>query len=216
MRARFGEGGVAQRGGGGAGGEHKELKQPSLDVWETSGKVAALGERREAAVTVYEAKSYGAGRDEGARTGVAPGGAESAGVPPLAQQQELVTQPEAQAAARAAAAPPTEMAQMEHEMEMLAYDEQPAGAAPRVAVAAEPHKRRAVAAGTAVGATVGVGGNGEDEDAWSTVLSRRARRQERARLGGTVSAATRKAAAARAAATWRKVAAVIEHVGKGE
>eukprot|EP00966_Prymnesium_polylepis_P105366 2440090-Prymnesium_polylepis.1 len=36
-------------------------------------------------------------------------------------------------------------------------------AEPRVAAAAEPHKRRAVAAGTAVGATVRVGGNGEDK-----------------------------------------------------
>eukprot|EP00966_Prymnesium_polylepis_P051349 1188414-Prymnesium_polylepis.1 len=69
-----------------------------------------------------------------------------------------------QAAACAAAPATAEMAQME----MTANDGQPASAEPRVAVAAEPHKRRAVAGGTAVGATVEVGGNGEDEDTWST------------------------------------------------
>ena len=44
-------------------------------------------------------------------------------------------------------------------MEMLAYDEQPGSAEPRVAAAAAaPHKRQAVAAGTAVGPAVGVHG----------------------------------------------------------
>ena len=45
-----------------------------------------------------------------------------------------------------------------------------------------------------------------------------ARVAERARPGGTSSgaAAVRKAAAARRAATWRTVAAVLEHVGEGE
>ena len=55
---------------------------------------------------------------------------------------------------------------------------------------------------------------------WTTVLPRRAQRQERARLDGMTSGwtsgAARKAAAARAAATRRTVAAVIEHVGMGE
>ena len=64
--------------------------------------------------------------------------------------------------------------------------------------------------------TPGVGGKlaagGEDEGKWTTVLSRRARRQERARLEGTSSGAVRKAAAARAAATWRTAAAVIDRV----
>eukprot|EP00966_Prymnesium_polylepis_P215488 4990435-Prymnesium_polylepis.1 len=35
------------------------------------------------------------------------------------------------------------------QMEMAAYDEQPTSAGPRVAAAAAPHKRQAVAAGTA-------------------------------------------------------------------
>ena len=100
-------------------------------------------------------------------------------------------------------------------MEARANDAQLACAEPRVAAAAEPHKRRAVAAGTAVGLAVGVGGNG-DEGTWTTVVSRRAGRLERARLDGTTSGATRKAAAARAAATWRTVAAVLEHFGTGE
>ena len=105
---------------------------------------------------------------------------------------------------------------MEHDEQ----DERLPCAEPRVAAAAEPHKRRAMAAGTAVGEAVGVfsrgklpaGGNGK----WTTVKSRRARRLERARLDGTTSGATRKAAAARAAATRRTAAAILEHIGKGE
>ena len=67
-----------------------------------------------------------------------------------------------------------------------------------------------------VGEAVGDGGNAaaSDEDTWTTVLSRRARRLERARLDGTTSGAARrarKAAAARKAAT---AAAVIEYYGK--
>eukprot|EP00966_Prymnesium_polylepis_P241566 5586484-Prymnesium_polylepis.1 len=61
-------------------------------------------------------------------------------------------------AAALAAAPPL-MAQAMELMEMAAYDEQPKSAAPRGAAAADPHKRRAVAAGKAVGEAVGVGGN---------------------------------------------------------
>ena len=94
-----------------------------------------------------------------------------------------------------------------------------AHAEPRVAAAAEPHKRRAVAAGTAVGAAVGVGGNtaAGDEGTWTTVLSRRARRLAKAaRPGGAAGGAARKAAAARAAATWRTVAAILDYVGDGE
>ena len=68
------------------------------------------------------------------------------------------------------------------QVEMVEEDEQTTSAEPRVAAAAVPHKRQAVAAGTAVGATVGVGGNlaagGEGEGTWTTVISRRARRQE--------------------------------------
>ena len=91
-------------------------------------------------------------------------------------------------------------------------------AEPRVAAAAEPHKRRAVLAGTAVEATVGVGGQppAGGEGAWTTVLSRRARRLERARPDGTSSGAARRAAAVRAAATRRTVAAIIEHYGASE
>ena len=104
-------------------------------------------------------------------------------------------------------------------MKAKANDEQLACAEPRVAAAAEPHKRRAVAAGTAVGVAVGVAGGklpAGDKGTWTTVASRRARRQERARLDGTARGATRKAAAARAAATRRTAAAIIEFIGKGE
>jgi hypothetical protein len=58
-----------------------------------------------------------------------------------------------------------------------------------------------VAAGTDVGEAVGVAGGKQpagDEGKWTTVLSRRARRQEPTRLDGTTSGAARKAAAARA------------------
>ena len=48
-------------------------------------------------------------------------------------------------------------------MEARANDAQLACAEPRVAAAAEPHKRRAVAAGTAVGPAVGVGGKQSPE-----------------------------------------------------
>eukprot|EP00966_Prymnesium_polylepis_P174835 4046088-Prymnesium_polylepis.1 len=49
-----------------------------------------------------------------------------------------------------AAAPEPSTTQAMELMEMPAHDEQPTSAAPCVAAAAEPHKRRAVAAGTAV------------------------------------------------------------------
>ena len=94
-----------------------------------------------------------------------------------------------------------------------AQEAQPVVAEPRVAVAAAPHKRRAVAAGTAVGATVGVGGKlaagGEDEGKWTMVLSRAAgegaaRRhvERRGAQGG---------GGAGRAATLRTAAAVIEY-----
>ena len=103
----------------------------------------------------------------------------------------------------------------------MELDEQLSRAELRVAAAAEPHKRRAVAAGTAVGAAVGEGGKAaagdEGEGAWTTVLSRRARRLAKAaRPGGTAGGAARTAAAARAAATWRTVVAILDHVGDGE
>ena len=56
------------------------------------------------------------------------------------------------------AAAPSPMAQAMELMAMTACDEHPTSVAPRVAAAAAPHKRQAVAAGTAVGVAVGVGG----------------------------------------------------------
>jgi len=47
-------------------------------------------------------------------------------------------------------------------------------------------------------------------------MSRRARRQEPVRLDGTTSGATRKAVAARAAATRQTAAAILEYYGKGK
>eukprot|EP00966_Prymnesium_polylepis_P152445 3521364-Prymnesium_polylepis.1 len=55
-------------------------------------------------------------------------------------------------------------------MEMAELDEQPAGAVPRVAA---PHKRQAVAAGTAVGEAVGNGGKppADAGGTWTTVAA---------------------------------------------
>ena len=67
---------------------------------------------------------------------------------------------------------------------------------PRVAAAAEPHKRRRVAAGTAVeaGETGGKPPPAGGEGAWTTVTTRRARRQvEKARHGVATCSAARKA-----------------------
>jgi hypothetical protein len=69
-------------------------------------------------------------------------------------------------------------------METMAYDEHLASAEPRAAAAAAPHKRRAVAAGTAVGGAVGVGGTPlAGDEGWTTVLGRaRTERSFRARI----------------------------------
>eukprot|EP00966_Prymnesium_polylepis_P278717 6438879-Prymnesium_polylepis.1 len=89
-------------------------------------------------------------------------------------------------------------------------------AEPRIAAAAEPHKRRAVAAGKTVEkVVVGWKPPAGEQDEWATVTSRRARWQERARLNGTSSGAARRAAAARAAATRRTVAAILDYMGGG-
>ena len=104
-------------------------------------------------------------------------------------------------------------------MERNEQGEQLRCAEPRAAAAAAPHKRQAVAAGTAVGEAGGEGGKspaGEAGGSWTTVLSRRARRQERAQLGVSTGSAARKAAAARAAATQRTAAAILEHYGMGK
>eukprot|EP00966_Prymnesium_polylepis_P289183 6679634-Prymnesium_polylepis.1 len=70
-------------------------------------------------------------------------------------------------------------------------------------VATEPHKRRAVPAGTAVGAAVGEGGkpSAGDEGSWSLVMSRRAQRQERAWLDDS---ACRAHAPSSGARRWRR------------
>ena len=210
--ARLVSSGAAHGGVVVAGCEHgnKDKKKLALVKKAPQAQRLAAGERLATGDTTIEAKESGAIGDAGAGTGVSKYVAESAGEAP--QCQQLLLQQQAQQAAAPAAAPaPMAMAQME----TMEIDEQPKSAAPRVAAAAEPHKRRAVAAGTAVGLAVGVGGNG-DEDTWTTVVSRRARRLERARLDGTTSGATRKVAAARAAATWRTVAAILDHVGEAE
>ena len=116
-----------------------------------------IGERRVTADTVFEAKESDAIGDTGAGAGVSTTAAESAGALRRQEQRQRPQPPKAQAAAPAAAPEPMEtlaMAQVEHDEQ----DEQLPCAEPRVAVAAAPHKRRAVAAGTAVGVAVGVGG----------------------------------------------------------
>ena len=153
----------------------------------------ASGGRLAAGDAAFEAKDPGAICDAGELAGVSTSGADSAGEVPQCQQLLLLQQAQ-QAAAPAAAPAPTEMAQME----TTQIDEQPTSAAPRVAVAAAPHKRRAVAAGTAV-ETGGKGGKppAGDNGTWTTVKSRRARRMERARLDGTTSPWPRRAYMAR-------------------
>eukprot|EP00966_Prymnesium_polylepis_P250798 5799166-Prymnesium_polylepis.1 len=61
-------------------------------------------------------------------------------------------------------------------MEHDEHDEQLSRAEPRVAAAAAPHKRQAVAAGTAVGEVGGKPPGGGD-GAWTTVTTRWAQRQ---------------------------------------
>ena len=214
--ARLASSGTAHGGVVVAGCEHgnKDMKKMALVKKHPQAQRLAAGKRLATGDAIIEAKEYGAIGDAGADTGVSKILAESAGAAPQCQQLLLMQQAQ-QAAAPAAAPAPTEMAQMK----TMQIDEQPTSAAPRVAVAAEPHKRRAVAAGTAVGEVVGVvGGKPQacDEGEWTTVTTRRARRQERARIDGTTSSAARKAAAARTAATRRTAAAIIEYIGKGE
>eukprot|EP00966_Prymnesium_polylepis_P177907 4119941-Prymnesium_polylepis.1 len=67
--------------------------------------------------------------------------------------------------------------QMEMQMEMQTEVQ----AEPRAAVAAQPHERRAVLAATAVEEAGSQAEPAGGEDTWTTVSSRRARRQERAR-----------------------------------
>jgi len=204
MRARFGECDIAQRSGGSVGGEQKEQKSAPLDVWEGAAKFAALGERRAAADAVIVAKRSSAECDALGPAGVSTGAADNAGERRRQERRQELQQPEAQADTPAAVPAPMEV----QAVGQLGQDTQLPSAEPRVAAAAAPHKRRAVAAETDVGEAVGVAGGKQpagDEGKWTTVLSRRARRQEPTRLDGTTSGAARmKAAAARAAATRRK------------
>ena len=159
----------AAAGGGldGRGEPTRQAKSGGVEPKSPQAQELQLGERLAAGATVFVAKDPGADRDAREFARVSQIGAESAGAPQQCQLLLQPEQPEMQAAAWAAAPATAEMAQME----MTANDEQPASAEPRVAAAAEPHKRRAVAAGTAVGAPVGVGGNGGNEGTWTTVLS---------------------------------------------
>ena len=139
---------------GGAGDERDNVKNQSLVFWQDAPNSTASGEQRAAADAIFDEKDLGAGRDAGARAGVSMGATESAGGSRQKRQLLQQQQPTAPAAARTAGPAPAEMAQME----ARANDAQLACAEPRVAAAAEPHKRRAVAAGTSVGPAVGVGG----------------------------------------------------------
>ena len=155
MRALIG----ARRGvdthAGGEGGEHDKAKSSPLVFWEAAAKPSALGKRHVTADAVFDAKDRDAGRDAGASASVSPGAAESAGALPQRQQMLPLQQQQQQAqqAAAPAAADPAST-----QTELAENDEQPTSVEPRVAAAAAPHKRQAVAAGTAVGVAVGVGG----------------------------------------------------------
>ena len=199
----------------------KKVKDGSVEPKSGQAQELTTGERLAVGDAIIVEKDPGAGRDAGVRTGVSLSETESAGT--LLQCQQLLQQQQPEAGAEAPA--PAAM-----EMTTKTNDEQQASAAPRVAAAAAmPHKRQAVAAGTAVGVAVGEGGKeggkppAGGEGTWTTVMSRRARRQERARLEGTACAAARKAAAARAAAMRRRTGrrrshrgVLLEYFGMGE
>jgi hypothetical protein len=176
-RVRLASSGAAHGGGVVAGCKHdNQDKRPSLEDKVPQPQRLAAGGRLAAGDAVFVAKDPSADCDAGARAGVVPGEPESAGA--RRQRQQWQGQRHGQGPGQAAA---PAMAQMEMaQMEMAAYDEQPTSAEPRVAAAAAPHKRRAVAAGTAVGVAVGEGGKlpAGGEGTWTTVISRRARRQE--------------------------------------
>ena len=189
-RARFGASVGVDANAGGAGGEQNGVKDISLEEKKPPAQELTTGERLAVGDAIIVEKDPGAGRDAGVRTGVSLSETESAGT--LLQCQQLLQQQQPEAGAEAPA--PAAM-----EMTTKTNDEQQASAAPRVAAAAAmPHKRQAVAAGTAVGVAVGEGGKeggkppAGGEGTWTTVVSRRARRQERARLEGTACAAARK------------------------
>ena len=157
MRALIGARHSVDTRAGGESGEPNNGKAGSLVFWAGAPNSTTIGERRVTADTVFEAKESDAIGDTGAGAGVSTTAAESAGALRRQEQRQRPQPPKAQAAAPAAAPEPMEtlaMAQVEHDEQ----DEQLPCAEPRVAVAAAPHKRRAVAAGTAVGVAVGVGG----------------------------------------------------------
>eukprot|EP00966_Prymnesium_polylepis_P327006 7382873-Prymnesium_polylepis.1 len=102
---------------------------------------AAIGERRAAARAVFEAKESGADRASGARAGVSPGAAESAGAPQRQQHKEGA-QPQQPAVAPVTA--PEPQPQLEAQpMKAQPTEAREVPAEPRVAAAAEPHKRQA-------------------------------------------------------------------------
>ena len=135
------------------GGARQELKKASLVFQPGEADWLALGERRARALAVFERKDFGAveaagageERYEVAETGVADSAA-----------SEAQMEGQAQAAAPAAAPEPAE-AKLEAQAAPLEPGAQQAWAEPRRAAAAKPHKRLAVAAGTAVGDAVGAG-----------------------------------------------------------
>ena len=210
-RARFGErDAVAREGGDGKGGEQHVQSGNPLDQFFVPRFPACVEEQDGGAQAAIEHNSIaasgaavgGASRRQATQTTTAESAAE--------EGAEWVQRP-----AALAAAPEQLMAQTMEQEGQTEQGRVQVCMEPRAAAAAEPHKRRAVAAGTAV-ETVDSGGKtaASGEGAWTTVTPRRARRQARARVDGWTSGAARKAAAARAAATRRTVAAVLEHYGE--
>ena len=122
------------------GNKDKMAKEGVEGAWFQDQRPAA-GERRAAGNAAAEPTGSGADRDVGARELISDDGAESAGGRRRQQRPgHGRAQEQGQAATAAASTEPAEARAMEHDEQ----DERLPCAEPRVAAAAEPHKRRAV------------------------------------------------------------------------
>ena len=149
MRARFGgRGGVQYASGGGVGGELQAAGAHSLASDLESANSTSVEERRDGAQAAIDHNSIAA--DDAAAGGAIHNQAAATATADSATKAATKKQPEPeqQAAAPAAALEPMEL-QMEVQMGQVGQEGR---MEPRAAAAAEPHKLRAVAAGTAVGA----------------------------------------------------------------
>ena len=156
------------------GSARNVLKDSSVEEISPQAQWLALGARRARALATIEQKEAGAidaaGASAGQRAAAEMGGADNAGQP----------ESQAQAATSTVALEPEEhVTEQVTEQQLAQADGQRMEA--RAAVAAQPHKRQAVSAATAVGA-VGDGGRlvpGEATDIADDTLARGGGRVER-------------------------------------